>query len=116
MPVTPIEAADALLRVIVKGDRERFAARLAAFKGRPFMDPGTSGATDVLDVAGLAADPVGTACRAELRRIGNAIYAAGVSDALSAAKISVAEMDRTYADWRTIVLESVWAGIRRRVS
>ena len=57
-------AADALLRVIVRHDRERFAA----FKGRPFMGPGQPGATDALDVADL----ISTACKAELRRIDHA--------------------------------------------
>jgi hypothetical protein len=113
-PATPIEAAaDALLRIIVQGDRERFAARLAAFKGRPYMDPGQPGATDTLDVAGLAADPIGTACRAELRRIGHALHAANPDEDFTALSVEIAELDPTHADWRAMALETAWAGIGR---
>jgi hypothetical protein len=118
-PATPIEAAaDALLQVIVKGDLERRSALI------PKSTHGDSAswheATKIphygeLDLPGLTRDPVGIACRAELRRIGNAIHEAGGSDALSAAMISVAQMDPSQANWRTIVLESVWAGVGGRV-
>ena len=104
-------AADAVLRIIVKGDRERFAARLAAFKGRPFMDPGQAGATDSLDVSGLATDPIGTACRAELRRIGHALHAANPGEDFVALSVEIAEMDMSHADWRGMALETAWAGI-----
>ena len=104
-------AADALLRIIVAGDRERFAARLAAFKGRPYMGPDLPGATDALDIAGLAADPVGTACRAELRRIGHALHAASPDEDFVTLSVEVAEMDPSHADWRAMALEAAWTGI-----
>ena len=119
-PVTPIQAAaNALLQVIVKRDLERrHGLTLKATQGDTpsWHDVTTIPHYGELDLPGLTADPIGTACRAELRRIGDAIHAAGGSDALSAARISVAEMDMTHADWRAIVLKSVWAGIGRRVS
>ncbi|MGU3341619.1 hypothetical protein ACLBXJ_26780 [Methylobacterium mesophilicum] len=104
-------AADALLRVVVQGDRERFAAKLAAFRGRPFMDPGLPGATDALDVPGLTADPIGTACRAELRRIGHALHAANPGEDFVALSVEIAEMDPSHADWRAMALETAWHGI-----
>ena len=75
IPATPIEAAaDALLRIVVKGERERSASADPEWaKGRPWVDTLSPAATDALDVPGLAADPIGTACRAELRWI-NATY------------------------------------------
>lgn len=109
-------AADALLRVIVKDDRERLAAKLAAFRGRPFMDPGLRSATDALDVPGLATDPVGTACRAELRRIGHALHAANPGEDFVALSVEIAEMDPSHADWRAMALETAWAGIGGSVS
>ena len=109
-------AADALLRIIVKGDRERFAAKLAAFRDRPFMDPGLPGATDALDVAGLTADPIGTACRTDLRRIGHALHAANPDEDFVALSVEIAEMDPTHADWRAMALETAWAGIGGSVS
>ncbi|MCJ2132689.1 hypothetical protein MKK69_01160 [Methylobacterium sp. J-026] len=119
-PATPIEAAaDALLQVIVRGDLERRQApNLGAIPAGP---PSWHDATVIphygeLDLPGLTTDPISTACRAELRRIGDAIYAAGGSDALGAAMISVAKMDLTNAEWRTIILKSVWAGIGVSVS
>jgi hypothetical protein len=69
-----------------------------------------------LDLPGLTTDPIGTACRAELHRIGNAIHVAGGYDPLGAAMISVAQMDMTNANCRMIVSENVWAGIEGRVS
>jgi hypothetical protein len=119
-PATPIEAAaDALLQVIVKRDLERRHApdpKVAQGVSTSWHDATTIPHYGELDLPGLTVDPIGTACRAELRRIGNVIYAAGGSDALNAAVISIAELDMTHADWRAIVLESVWAGIGRRVS
>jgi hypothetical protein len=118
-PATPIEAAaDALLQVIVKGDLERRHAlipKAAHGDSASWHDATLIPHYGELDLPGLTRDPIGTACRAELRRIGNAIHAAGGSDALSAAMISLAGMDLPHADWRTIVLESVWAGIGARV-
>ncbi|MCJ2063256.1 hypothetical protein MKK63_11095 [Methylobacterium sp. J-088] len=113
-PATPIEAAaDALLRVIVKADRQRFALKLAAFRSRPFMDAGQPGATDALDAPGLAADPIGTACRAELRRIGHALHAANPHADFTALSVEIAEIDPSHADWRAMALETAWAGIGR---
>ncbi|MGH1592380.1 hypothetical protein ACRBEV_33215 (plasmid) [Methylobacterium phyllosphaerae] len=115
-PATSIqEAADALLRVIVKADRQRFALKLAAFRGRPFMGIGQPGATDDLDPTAIVADPIGTACRAELRRIGHALHAACPCEDFVALSVEVAEMDPTHADWRAMALETAWAGIGRRV-
>jgi len=118
-PATPIEAAaDALLQVIVKGDLERRQApnpKAIQAGSTPWHNATTIPHYGELDLPGLTTDPIGTACRAELRRIGNAIHAAGGSDALGAAMISVAQMDLTHADWRAIVLKSVWAGIGARV-
>ncbi|MCJ2099267.1 hypothetical protein [Methylobacterium sp. E-046] len=119
-PTTPIEAAaDALLQVIVKGDLERRQApdpKVAQGVSTSWHDATTIPHYGELDLPGLTVDPIGTACRAELRRIGNVIHAAGGSDALGTAIISVATLDSRQANWRTIVLESVWAGIGRRVS
>lgn len=110
---TPIEtAADALLRIIVKGERERSAAANPDWvKGRPWVDTMAPSSTDALDVAGLAADPIGTACRAELRRIGHALHAANPSEDMVALSVEIAEMDPTHADWRAMALEAAWAGI-----
>lgn len=111
-PTTPIEAAaDALLRVIVKADRQRFALKLAAFRGRPLMGTAQPGATDTLDVSGLASDPIGTACRAELRRIGHALHAANPAEDMAALSVEIAEMDMSHADWRASALETAWSGL-----
>jgi hypothetical protein len=113
-PVTPIEAAaDALLHVIVKADRQRFALKLAAFRGRPFKWGDQPGATDDLDPAAIVADPVSTACRAELRRIGHALHAANPDADLVALSVEIAEQDPSHADWRAMALETAWAGIGR---
>ena len=106
-------AADALLRVVVQGDRERFAAKLAAFTGRPFMDPGQPGATDALDLTAITTDPIGTACRSELRRFGHALHAANPGEDFVALSVEIAEMDPTHADWRAMALETAWHGIGR---
>lgn len=112
LPPTPIEAAaDALLRVIVKADRQRFALKLAAFRSRPLMGAAQPGATDTLDVPGLAADPISTACRAELRRIGHALHAANPAEDMAALSVEIAEMDMSHADWRASALETAWSGI-----
>lgn len=113
-PATPIEAAaDALLRIIVKGERDRSATANPDWaKGRPWVDTLAPPSTDVLDVAGLAADPIGTACRAELRRIGHALQAANPGEDFAALEVEIAEMDPTQAGWRAIVLEMAWHGIR----
>lgn len=119
-PATPIEtAADALLRVIVKRDLERRHAvtpKATQADAASWHDVTTIPHYGELDLPGLTTDPIGTACRAELRRIGHAIHAAGGSEALNAAMITIAQMDMTHADWRTIVLKSVWAGVGARVS
>ena len=112
-------AADALLRVVVTGERERRAtAPVPPFKARPFQwrDPTTIPTRDALNVSGLVTDPIGTACRAELRRIGHAVYAAGGLAALHEAEIELAEMDPTHSGWRAIVLETAWAGIGGRLA
>ena len=111
----PIEAAaDALLRIIVKGERERSAAANSDWaKGRPWIDTLAPAAVDALDVTGLASDPIGTACRAELRRIGHALHAANPDEDFAALEVEIAEMDPTHAGWRAIVLEMAWAGIGR---
>ncbi|MCJ2086321.1 hypothetical protein MKK88_09990 [Methylobacterium sp. E-005] len=70
-------------------------------------------AADALDVAGLAADPVGTPCRAELRRIGHALHAANSHKDFAALEVEIAEMDPTHAGWRAIVLEMAWYGTGR---
>ncbi len=72
-----------------------------------------SPSTDALDVAGLAIDPVGTACRAELRRIGHALHAANPGEDFTALEVEIAEMDPTHSGWRAIVLEMAWHGIGR---
>ncbi|MCJ2143329.1 hypothetical protein [Methylobacterium sp. E-066] len=120
MTATPIAtAADALLQVIVKGDLERRHApnpKAAHASSTSWHEATMIPHYGELDLPGLTTDPIGTACRAELRRIGNVIHAAGGSDALVAAMNSLAEMDMAHADWRAIVLKSVWAGIGARVS
>jgi len=89
-PATSIHAAaDALLRAVVKADCKRLALKRASFKGRTFMGTGQPGATDDLDPTAIVADPTGTACRAELRRIGHPLH----------------------ADWRAMALETAGAGI-----
>jgi len=114
-PATPIEAAaDALLRIAVTGERERSAAANPEWsKGRPWVDVLAPATADALDVAGLAADPIGTACRAELRRIGHALHAANPDEDIAALEVEIAEMDPTHAGWRAIVLEMAWHGIGR---
>ena len=64
-----------------------------------------------LDMAGLATDPAGTACRAELRRIGHALHAANSHQDFAALEVEIAEMDPTHAGWRALVLEMAWPGI-----
>lgn len=108
-------AADALLRVIVKSDRARLDAKLASSKGRPTMALGRLGATDGLDVAGLTTDPAGTACRAELRRIGHVFHAINPDDDLVALSAEIAEMDQAHASWRASALETAWAGLGKRI-
>lgn len=112
-PATSIEAAaDALLRIVVTGERERSAAaNPAGAPGRPWTDTLAPAASDALDVPGLAADPIGTACRAELRRIGHALHAANPDQDFVALSVEIAEMDPTHSGWRAIVLEMAWAGI-----
>lgn len=111
--MTSIEAAaDALLRIVVMGERERSAAANPEWrKGRPWTDTMALPSTDALDLAGLAADPIGTACRAELRRIGHALHAANPDEDFVALSVEIAEMDSSHAGWRAIVLEMAWAGI-----
>ena len=113
MTPTAIEAAaDALLRIVVTGERERSAAANPEWsKGRPWVDVRAPATADALDVTGLASDPVGTACRAELRRIGHAIHAANPGEDFVALEVEIAEMDPTHAEWRAIVLEMAWSGI-----
>lgn len=107
-----IAAADALLRIVVKGERERSAAANPSWtKGRPWTDTIAPAATDTLDVPGIVADPIGTACRAELRRIGHALHAANPGEDFVALQVEIAEMDPTHAGWRAIVLEMAWRGI-----
>lgn len=107
-------AADALLRIVVTGERQRSAAaNPERQKGRPWVDTLAPAASDALDVAGLAADPVGTACRAELRRIGRALHAANPGEDFTALTVEIAEMDPSHAGWRAIVLETAWHGIER---
>lgn len=117
-PTTPFEAAaDALLRIVVAGERERNAAANPDWApGRPWTDTLAPVSTDALDVAGLAADPVGTACRAELRRIGHAVHAANPDEDFVALSVEIAEMDPSHAGWRAIVLEVAWHGIGGRPS
>lgn len=107
------DAADALLRVIVKADRQRFALKLAAFRGRPLVSADQPRASDDIDPAAIVADPIGTACRAELRRIGHALHAASPGEDFVALSVEVAEMDPTHADWRAMALETAWHGIGR---
>lgn len=107
-------AADALLQVIVKGVRERAAATPAkTIQARPFVwrDPATIPTREALDVPALVSDPIGTACRAELRRIGHALHAANPGEDFTALTVEIAEMDPSHAGWRAIVLESAWTGI-----
>lgn len=109
-------AADALLRVVVERERERLAkAPAPTFEARPFewRDPKTIRPRSAPDLAGLASDPIGTAYRAELRRLGEMIHAGGGVDALDEALIELAEMQDTHAQWRAMVLESVWTDIGR---
>ncbi|MCJ2119201.1 hypothetical protein MKK65_21955 [Methylobacterium sp. J-001] len=92
------------------GERERSAAANPDWqKGRPWVDALTPASTDALDVA----DPVGTACRAELRRIGHALHAANPGEDFAAVEVEIAEMDPTHAGWRAIVLEMAWHWIGR---
>ncbi|QGY03584.1 hypothetical protein MMSR116_18080 [Methylobacterium mesophilicum SR1.6/6] len=106
------DAADALLRIVVTGERQRSAVANPDWqKGRPWTDTLAPASTDALDVAGLATDPIGTACRAELRRIGHALHAANPDEDLAALGVEIAEMDPTHAGWRAIVLEMAWHGI-----
>ena len=58
-----------------------------------------------------ATEPIGTACRAELRRIGHALHAANPHEDFAALEVEIAEMDPTHADWRAIILEMAWYGI-----
>ena len=120
MSLETIEAAaDALLQVVVKGERERFAAASSKpIRATPFVwqDPSSIRPRDALDLSGLVSDPIGTACRAELRRIGHALYAANPDADFTALSVDIAEMDPTHAGWRAIVLESAWAGIGGRVA
>ncbi|SFM90706.1 hypothetical protein [Methylobacterium pseudosasicola] len=111
--MTPIEAAaDALLRIVVTGERERSAAANPDWqRGQPWIDTLAPTSTDALDVSGLVTDPIGTACRAELRRIGHALHAANPGEDMAALSIEIAEMDPTHAGWRAIVLEMAWGGI-----
>lgn len=112
-PVSTIEAAaDALLRIVVKGERERSAAANPEWRqGRPWIDTLAPPSADALDVPALIADPAGTACRAELRRIGHALHAANPGEDFTALTVEIAELDPTHAGWRAIVLEMAWAGI-----
>lgn len=108
------QAADVLLRVVVTGERQSAAAQpRKGAQAEPFewRDPSTLPRHDSLDLPSLAADPIGTACRAELRRIGHALHAADPARDLTAIAVDLAEMDMTHADWRAIVLETAWAGI-----
>ncbi|TXN00490.1 hypothetical protein FV242_21890 [Methylobacterium sp. WL64] len=109
----PIEAAaDALLRIVVKGERERSTAANSSWtKGRPWVDTVAPAATDTLDVQGIVADPIGTACRAELRRIGHALHATNPDEDFVALQVEIAEADMSHAGWRAIVLEMAWHGI-----
>ena len=118
MPATPIEAAaDVLLRIVVTGERERSGAANPDWaKGRPWIDTMAPPATDALDVPGIVADPVGTACRAELRRIGHALHAANPDEDFVALSVEIAEMDPTHSGWRAIVLEMAWHGIGQAAS
>lgn len=107
-----VKAADALLRIVVSGERERSAAANPEWSnGRPWVDTLTPPSTDALDVLGLAADPIGIACRAELRRIGHALRAGNPDEDFAALSVEIAEMDPSHAGWRAIVLEMAWAGI-----
>ena len=73
--------------------------------GLAWVDTLAPAPADGLDVSGFAADPVGTACRAELRRIGHALHAANPDEDIVALQVEVAEIDPTHAGWRTMVLE-----------
>ncbi|MCJ2136648.1 hypothetical protein MKK69_21800 [Methylobacterium sp. J-026] len=105
-------AADALLRIVVTGERERSAVANPDWAPRrPWTDTLAPPSTDDLNVAGLAADPIGAACRAELRRIGHALRAANPHEDFVALEVEIAEMDPTHAGWRAMVLEMAWHGI-----
>lgn len=112
-PAASIEAAaDALLRIVVTGERDRSATANPEWRqGCPWVDTLAPPSTDALDVPGLAADLIGTACRAELRRIGHALHAANPDEDFAALSVEIAEMDPSHAGWRAIVLEMAWAGI-----
>lgn len=109
-------AADALLRAILKGDRERAAIPRESFQARPFVwrDPTTIPPRDALDLSGLAFDPVGTACRAELRRIGHALLAADPTQDLADFAAMISEMNPEHAERRAVILGSVWTGVGGR--
>ena len=120
MPTTAIETAvDALLQVIVTGNlNRRAAAPLDRIKATPFewRDPSTIPLRSAPDLSGLIADPIGTACRAELVRLGHGIHVVGGLDALDEAIFRIAEMDPAHSDWRAIVLETAWGEIGRKAA
>ena len=120
MPTTAIEiAADALLQVIVTGELERRAtASVERITGMPSerQAPETIPPRISPDLPGLITDPIGTACRAELARLGHGIHDIGGLDALDEAMFRIAEMDPAHADWRAIVLEGAWGEIGREAA
>ncbi|WP_146221815.1 hypothetical protein [Methylobacterium sp. B4] len=65
------------------------------------------------DLGCIGIDPTGDANWVELLVLGESIYAAGGLDALDEANMHIVQMDPQHADWRAMVLESVWFNIGR---
>jgi hypothetical protein len=106
-------ATDALLQAIAR--TERVAATFSAVcdggslttwreHGRSQLGPRSGGPVT---------DPVGTRYWGQLHRLGEDIYAGGGLDALDEANMHIVQMDPLHADWRAMVLESVWFDIGR---
>jgi hypothetical protein len=114
MPKTAIETAvDSLLQVIVMGEREAHARNGAPALGTLMMWPALDAPLKAPDIPGPIDDPIRTARRAELCRLGCDIYAVGGLDALDEAILRIVDLDPTHAEWRTIVLEAAWGEIGR---
>lgn len=114
-PMADIEAAlDALLRLAIKDDATHDEAPTATLTATPFRLDRIPTRLE-FDARSLARQPIGTACRQAVRRLGQHLFdRLGSTDALRDVLERVAEL--TPADYgrRVAIMDHAWDGVGRQ--
>jgi hypothetical protein len=107
------KAADALLRAIILDRMNRTSVRAGPIVPTPYVYRPASEIPlrSEPDLNGLALLPVETACRAELRRVGQIIRRERGLDGIHAAADEISDMDADNFSRRMAILDSVWSDI-----